>query len=83
MPNTRTATRALRKSERKKYANLNKKRNLKAVIKDVKKSLGGEKDVLQTKLSLAYKKIDKAAKTNLIKKNKASRIKSRLAKKIK
>jgi len=84
MPNTKVAIRALRKSERNRYSNLSKKRVLKNVIKDVKKSIEeGDKEVLKTKLTLAYKKLDKAAKTNLIKKNKAARIKSRLAKKIK
>lgn len=39
-----------------------------------------EKEKSASSLSLAYKAIDKSAKVGLIKKNKAARMKSRLAK---
>ncbi|MBI2012867.1 MAG: 30S ribosomal protein S20, partial [Candidatus Colwellbacteria bacterium] len=43
---------------------------------------GGDLDSAKEKLTLAYKALDKAAKTNVITKNKASRLKSKLAKKL-
>ncbi|PIR05019.1 MAG: 30S ribosomal protein S20 [Candidatus Liptonbacteria bacterium CG11_big_fil_rev_8_21_14_0_20_35_14] len=83
MPNTRTAKRAFRKSEIKKEVNVARKRDLKNTIKTLKKIIeGGDKEAIKSQISLTYKKIDKAAKVNLIKKNKASRLKSRLTKKI-
>lgn len=56
--------------------------SLKSTIKGYKKELTGEnKEALKNSLSGVYKALDKASKTNLIKKNKANRLKSRLAKK--
>jgi ribosomal protein S20 len=56
--------------------------SLKSSIKTYKKALSAEdKEVIKKSLSDAYKALDKASKTNLIKKNKARRLKSRLAKK--
>lgn len=54
-------------------------RVLKNVIKDCRKAAetGKSKEATEM-LSNVYKTLDKAAKTNLIKKNKASRLKSRL-----
>ena len=51
------------------------------MIKTFKK-LAAEKNLAEAKkqISLVYKKLDKAAKVNLIKKNTASRLKSRLSK---
>jgi len=83
MPNTSTAKRALRKNKKNRAINLVKKDALKAAIKEYKKiALAGKGDEAKAKLPAIYKKIDKAAKINLIKKNKAARLKSRLAKKI-
>ena len=82
MPNTRTAKRALRKSEVKRDRNVARKRDLKNTIKTLKKTIeAGDQEKVKSQLSLTYKKLDKAAKTNIIKKNKASRLKSRLTKK--
>lgn len=50
------------------------KKDLKEAIKKYKKSPSAEL------LSLVYQKLDKSAKTNIIKKNSASRLKSRLSK---
>ena len=63
--------------------NLRKRRELLKIIKDYKKAVADsdEKSALD-KLPEVYKKLDKAAKTHLIKKNKANRLKSRLTKKL-
>ena len=56
---------------------------MKDAIKEVEKLvLEGKKEEAEKKLSLATKKIDKAAKANVIHKNTAARYKSRLAKKV-
>ncbi|OGZ02823.1 MAG: 30S ribosomal protein S20 [Candidatus Liptonbacteria bacterium RIFOXYC1_FULL_36_8] len=83
MPNTKSAKKALRQNERRRKKNLNDKGVLKSAIKDYKKSLSsGKKEEVLVKLSLVYKKLDKAAKNKLISKNKAGRLKSRMAKKV-
>jgi len=84
MPNTKAAKKALRQNERKKVHNLRKKRGLLSAIKDYKKTIeAGQNAEAAAKLPNVYKKLDKAAKTGLIKPNKASRLKSRLTKKLK
>lgn len=56
------------------------KKNIDTVTKEIKKLvIAGKAKEAQAKLSLAYKAIDKAAKTNFIKKNTAARKKSRLS----
>lgn len=77
---TKSAKRAIRGSARKKVYNDRRKKMLKETVKKVR-TLVASKDTKSTKeyLSRAYKAIDKAAKTNLIKKNTASRKKSRLS----
>lgn len=72
MPVTRSAQKALRQNIRRHAANLVKIKVLKETLKKYKKSPSNDL------LSLVYKKLDKAAKVNLIKKNTASRLKSRL-----
>ncbi len=83
MPNTKSAKKALRQSERKRVHNLRKRRELLSAIKDYKRAVeeNNEKSALE-KLPGVYKKLDKAAKTHLIKKNRAGRLKSRLTKKL-
>lgn len=80
MPITKSAEKALRASKRKRVNNLRRKDTMNETIKKVKKFVADKntKDVVSL-LALAYKAIDKAAKTNLIKKNNASRKKSRLS----
>lgn len=80
MPITKSAQKALRKSKRFYAVNQKKKTELKTALKSFQKLV--EQDKLKdakTQLKIVYKKLDKAAKTNLIKKNKAGRLKSRLA----
>ncbi len=84
MPITKSAKKALRQNIRRRKTNLKRKTELKAVIKEYKKfAAGGNKEKARAQLSQVYKKLDKAAKINLIKKNKAARLKSRLSKLVK
>ena len=79
MPITKSAKKALRQSEKRRIRNLRKKREIKAIFKQVTKLVSEKKlDESKPLLSQYYKKLDKAVKTNLIKKNTASRKKSRL-----
>ena len=74
MPITSSAKKALRQSEGRRARNLVWKTKLKEALKT------SEKEKSPAALSVAYKIIDKSAKKGLIKKNKAARMKSRLAK---
>ncbi len=73
MPVTKTAKRALRASDRKAYINKIITYNLESAIRIAKKS-GKQADV-----SRVFSMADRAVKKDLIHKNKASRIKSRLS----
>jgi len=75
MPRIRSAKKALRQSVKRERENLKKMKSLKASVKTYKKTLSANS------LSEAYRALDKGAKTGLIKRNKARRLKSRLAKK--
>lgn len=81
MPIKLSAKKALRQSKRRAIRNLQKKKAIKDISKKIKKLMAAEKPEEAKKLiPLAYKAMDKAAKTGLIKKNAASRQKSRLMK---
>lgn len=83
MPNIQSAKKALRQSRARYERNQSQKKILKGAIHTFKKLVtDNKKEDAQKILSIVFKKLDKAAKTNLIKKNKASRLKSRLSKKI-
>ena len=57
-----------------------RKRLYKDAVKEFKKAIvAKEFDKAKTLLPQVYKRLDKAAKSNTIKKNKASRLKSRLS----
>lgn len=81
MPIKASAKKALRQSKRRRIRNLNRKAAAKDVVKKIKKLIAAKKIKEAEKLiPLAYKAIDKAAKTGVIKKNTASRRKSHLMK---
>lgn len=81
MPITKSAKKALRQNKRRREQNVKKLNALRAEIKAFKKlTLANKKDEAKTALPKVYKLLDKAVKTNLIKKNTASRTKSRLTK---
>ena len=79
MPITSSAKKALRQNIRRRERNFARKKVLKTAIKQLKK-LVAEKNLEAAKIHLpkVYKTLDKSAKTHLIKKNAASRLKSRL-----
>ncbi|PIV12896.1 MAG: 30S ribosomal protein S20 [Candidatus Nealsonbacteria bacterium CG03_land_8_20_14_0_80_36_12] len=81
MPITRSAKKALRQNIKRRKRNLIYKKKMKGLIKEVRK-LALEKKVEEAKklLPQIYKALDKAAKTRVIKKNTASRKKSRITK---
>jgi len=84
MPVTKSAAKALRQNVRRRKRNLEKNKNLKTAIKQYKKlASGGKVGEAEKYLSTVYELLDKAAKTNLIKKNTASRLKSRLSRQLK
>lgn len=84
MPITKSAKKALRQSSKRRAQNLTKNKAYKTSVKEVKKlALEKRFDDARAKLAQAYQALDKAAKSGSIKKNKASRLKSRLAKKLK
>lgn len=79
MPITKSAKKALRQSIRRRERNLLKKEAFKNATKKIKKLVqAGKVDEAKELIPEAYKAIDKAAKTGVIKKNTASRKKSRL-----
>ena len=76
-----SAKKALRQSKRRKVFNDLRTRTMKSAIKGVRVAVK-EKVETAAQLAAAYQAIDKAAKRGVIKKNTASRKKSRLAKSV-
>ena len=84
MPITRSAKKALRQNIRRRARNLLKKDAVRGAIKRYKKFVEAKKiDDAKAELAKVYKALDKAAKTHVIEKNKASRLKSRLSRLLK
>lgn len=84
MPRTSSAKKALRQSDRRRILNTNRKINVKNEVKEFKKLIEAKKfDEARAAFPKVMKTVDKVAKSGFIKKGKADRIKSRLAKKIK
>jgi small subunit ribosomal protein S20 len=81
MPITASAKKALRQAGTRRERNIKKKDAYKSAVKTYRKLVAAKQwEDAAAKLSAVYKSVDKAAKTNVIAKNKARRIKSRLAK---
>lgn len=74
MPVTKSASKKMRQDIKKRRVNQLKKENLKNLLKTARREPTGKN--IKTAISF----LDKAAKINLIHKNKASRLKSRLSK---
>jgi len=80
MPNKKSAKKELRKNVKRNAANKKFASKLKSAVKaNIKQINAGDKSVIE-KLPLTIKAIDKAVKKGIIKKNNASRKKSRLMK---
>lgn len=82
MPIIKAAVKALRQTKRRTIKNLQVKKNLELLNRQLKKALAGQQSAEAKKLIIALQAaLDKAAKIHIIHKNKASRLKSRLMKK--
>lgn len=81
MPITKSAKKALKQNKTRRARNLRRFDVLRETAKKIKKLVAEKKkDEALKLLPLAYKAIDKACKTGVIKKNNAARKKSRLTK---
>jgi len=81
MPITKSAEKALRQNKTRRERNLRRINVLRDTVKKIKKLVEANKKEEALKLlPLAYKAIDKACKTGVIKKNTSARKKSRLTK---
>ena len=84
MPITSSAKKALRQAKTRHERNTKKKQAYKKAVTTYRKLVAAKKREEAVKLLPAvFKTLDKAAKTNVITKNKASRLKSRLARMVK
>jgi small subunit ribosomal protein S20 len=83
MPIIKSAKKALRQSKKRAGRNTQKKKKIKGLIKEVKNLISQNKlEEAKKLLPQIYKALDKTAKTGVIKKNTASRKKSRITKAI-
>ena len=82
MPITKSAQKAHRQSLRRKKRNLEANRKTKKLLKQVRVLVQEKKEEAKKLLPQVYKSLDKMAKTKLMKKNKAARLKSRISKSI-
>lgn len=80
MPISASAKKSLRVSLRKRIVNDARRKTMREAVKNVTKLEKGDKAEAKKKLALAYQAIDKAVKRGVMKKNTASRKKSRLSK---
>ena len=83
MPNLKTAKKNLRKTKKRTALNKQHKNKIDYLIRKIKNGVKEGAKNLQELLKNLYKAVDKAAKEKVIHKNKASRIKSKMAKLIK
>lgn len=77
MPITKSAQKKMRQDKKRRTQNLRVKRAYRAAVREVRQK------ATQKNLQKAYSALDKAAKKGVIKKQKASRLKSRLSKLLK
>ncbi|MBI4160439.1 MAG: 30S ribosomal protein S20 [Candidatus Yanofskybacteria bacterium] len=83
MPITKSAKKALRQSKKRQVHNMRRKRAFRVLIKEFRQAVADKQfDKAKELLPKVYKKLDKAAKKNTIKKNTANRLKSRLTKSV-
>jgi len=81
MPITKSAKKALRQSKKRRARNIQKKKIIKKLLKEMKNLVSGKKiEEAKKLLPQVYKLLDKATKTGLIKKNTVARKKSRITK---
>ena len=81
MPNIKSAKKRVKTDAKKKIQNKENISGMRTAVKKAKTDIkNGNKETLTEKIKDANKKIDKALKAGLIKKNKAARDKSKLMK---
>lgn len=80
MANTASAAKANRQSIKRRARNLGRSRAYKSILKEFRAAAAAEPKKAKEMMALLQKKLDKAAKTGVIAKNKASRLKSGAAK---
>ena len=84
MPITSSAKKALRQNQTRRERNVTRKETYKKEVKTFRRLVAEKKlDEAKKHLSAVSKALDKAVKTGVIKKNKSSRLKSRLVKLLK
>ncbi len=80
MPITQSAKKALRQSSRRRSQNLKRKRAEKDAVKELRRLVVQKKmEEAKALLPKAFQALDKAAKSGALKRNTASRLKSRLS----
>jgi small subunit ribosomal protein S20 len=82
MPLTKSAKKALRVDRHKKSVNDLTRAKIKSALKGARLAIDNSATDTKEKIDAAYRELDLAAKKNVIHKNRASRLKSRLAKKL-
>lgn len=83
MPRTSSAKKALRAASRKRARNLAYLKQIKQLIKLTRRGLVAGKASKKIELAKFNQLVDKAAKVGVVHKNKAARLKSRLARRLK
>lgn len=83
MPQRKCSVKSLKQSQKRRLNNLDIKTALRKTVKEYVETTKTDPAKAVGLLSLAYKKIDKAAKRNVLHKNTASRRKASLAKLLK
>jgi small subunit ribosomal protein S20 len=76
MPNTKSAAKAYRQSIKRRARNLATKNAYKDLLKEFRKTITADAKKAAGLVAALQQKLDKAAKAGVIKKNKASRLKS-------
>ena len=80
MANLKSSKKDVKRAAVKTAVNKSVRTSLKTYVKRVRQAVeAGDKDQIQSALTLAYKNLDKAAQRGIIHKNQASRRKSRIA----
>ena len=82
MPLTKSAKKALRVDRHKKSVNDLTRAKIRSALKGARLAIDNNAADTKEKIDAAYRELDLAAKKNVIHKNRASRLKSRLAKKL-
>ncbi|BCU52450.1 small subunit ribosomal protein S20 [Staphylococcus auricularis] len=78
MPNIKSAVKRVRRTETAEQRNNSQKNQMRTAVKRAKSAIETNADNKTELVNFATKKVDKAAKNNLIHSNKADRIKSSL-----